>query len=221
MTSLKEFGTKAGAAFGALIVSASIATKAEAAIVVLDFEQFASLQAGQAVFNIAPIVQEDGFTLTTDNQANLPFRSFGDQTLANTGSVALTPGSVGNITTLTQDNGVSFGALSIDLEKFGPSEPTSSFTFIGEKSNGGTVSQTFNLVGLPDFVIDTYTFDSVFNDDLVSLHWQEGDSLAEVAQFDNIVLQNNSVVQAPLPGAALFMGSALLGLAGLSLRRDK
>ena len=180
-----------------LLLLAALAGKAEASIVVIDFEVLKHEDDSDGA-DIGPIYSEDGFTLTAQHFspiANPPsFQTFGTLSNLFAGSTALSHSrSLGEII-LTETGGSPFNLISIELAEH-PGRDTSGnpadsgpfdMVFTGTQVGGSTVSQTITV----DSFLTLKTFEFFGFDNVVSVNWFQGGGppSSPTHQFDNIVV---------------------------------
>ena len=124
----------------------------------------------------------------------------------------------------TPDAFGTFDLVSIDVSELlnkSSYNPTN-ITFMAEKPNGQAVSTTVSLDEI--FGLQTFTFGDEFKG-LRRVWWAQ---TADWHQFDNIALDNltfhNVIIptsNVPVPSALWLFGSGLLGLIGISRRKNK
>ncbi|MCZ6481806.1 MAG: hypothetical protein O6757_00955, partial [Alphaproteobacteria bacterium] len=144
---------------------------------VIDFDTLLSV--GSGFIGVGSPYTEDGFSLSTDGF--FEFASWQTLSANFPGSPALFDNTPGDITVLTLDGGGSFDLESIDLSEAFAIGGVGTYTFTGELSGGGTVTQTFTLDGT--FGFETFNFGDDFND-VISVEF--GAQLSPFYQFDNI-----------------------------------
>ena len=138
------------------------------------------------------------------------FASIGSSTTLYTGSSALLNNAVNGITTMSHMSSGLMTMRNISLSELSPSGGSSTVTFTGVVSGGGTVTQSFSLDGT--FGNEVFTFSSAFTD-LVSLSWNQA---SPYHQFDNIRLVVTAV---PAPASGLLILSGLGAFAALRRRK--
>lgn len=195
-------------------------TSPVAAQTTLTFENLSNPSNPNGFNNQGFVVTQNGFTVTTTGTNGFASVSpNGNASNLNyTGSVALLNNTSGGITTLTQNNGLTFTLNSIDianvrLQSLFPSMTT--VTFIGNVQGGGVVTQTFTTAMTN--ALQTVTFGSGFTN-LTSVSF---DQRAPGIQFDNIVVVGAAPSAVPEPSQTAALGLGLLGLSGLVLKARK
>ncbi len=128
-------------------------------------------------------------------------------------NVTGTPGS------LTKSDGGTFSINGISLaHEFAGTVDAQSFTFIGNLSGGGTVSQTFEIPFQRDLSprFFPYVFDATWTN-LASVDFATPQGSLRY-QFTNIVLDASTTV--PEPASMAFLGTGLVGVFG-AVRRGR
>lgn len=178
--------------------------------VTIDFEQLATqAQGGSSLFTVNSPYSESGFALT--HLQGSQFVAWQDQAGNYTGSVALATG-LNETASLTQDNGQAFTVISIDLAPFSVGSTSPDFTALitGTTIGGAILTENCNV----DTSLSLTTCQLSSNFTVLSLRINQGDSLGNWYQFDNIVISS-----VPVPAAVWLFGSGLLGLIGLGHSR--
>jgi hypothetical protein len=193
-----------------LIVLMTISGAANAGTVTIDFDDTLPTYFGLSSY------QEDGFTLTSNVpdgtlidinnvvRGNLGVFSGG------TDSQSLFWGENGSESTisLAADSGLAFALQALDASSLG--NLSGQVTLTGTVSGGGSVQQVLNLNG----ALTTYNITGMT--DLLALDISF-DGATYFAPFD---LDNIQMSVVPLPAGVWLFGSAMLGLAGWSRRRN-
>jgi len=178
--------------------------------VTIDFDSTAPTYFGLSTY------QEDGFTLTS----NVPDGTLIDQNdvvRANLGifsggttSQSMVWGQNGTISTIsiTNDAATPFYLLALDASSMG--NTSGQLTLSGTLSGGGSVQQVLNL----NSALTTYNITGLNNLSALDISF---DGSASFAPFD---VDNVQMSLVPVPAAVWLFGSALVGLAGWSRRRN-
>jgi len=172
---------------------------ANAAVITIDFEQFAGVVSTFEV--VAPVVAlNDGFVLSPDPVGNALWVT--EVAGPNPRSIDIVFQGAGGSIDLSRTDGAVFDFLSVDLAFF--SAGTFPVEFSATKAGGAEVSLVVNHLAI-DVNYATYAASPIFSD-IVSLTIQTGDGNPSMA-LDNIV-----VSAVPVPAAVWLFGSALAGL---------
>jgi len=178
--------------------------------VTIDFDSTAPTYFGLSTY------QEDGFTLTS----NVPDGTLIDQNdvvRANLGvfsggttSQSLVWGENGTISTISiaNDTATPFYLLALDASSM--ANASGQLTLTGTLSGGGTVQQVLNL----NSALTTYNITGMNNLSGLDISF---DGSTYFAPFD---MDNVEMSLVPVPAAVWLFGSALVGLAGWSRRRN-
>lgn len=169
--------------------AAIVGTQHAHALAVLDFQNLACAKT-QELCGAGDTYKAAGFTLQYAPAVGEPypvgFLAVGKLWRFNVkGSIALVANSCSATTTLTNNKGVNFSLLSIDLAEENGDSP-SSVTFVGTKSDGSQVSTSVNLDGKVGWqrVQLPQTFTKV-----KSVTWTQGDCIdTKLHMFDNILV---------------------------------
>ena len=137
-----------------------------------------------------------GFNLSATDPANgflSGFQAHGPNSIFFAGAigvVAFAPASSppDNVIQLTQNNGMPFSILSIDLARNFAFDPAPTVTFTATELGGRTVTESFTVT-TPFGTAAYQTFDFTGFSNLVSLTWGQPDLAAGLNQFTNITLQ--------------------------------
>jgi hypothetical protein len=150
--------------------------------------------------------------------------SFGPTHAAYPGSPALFNNSLFGITTLARQDRGAFNIFALDLAPFISSAYWGPVVFEGTLADGGTVTETFAVSGVPG-ALTTFTFSSSFRN-LRSFRYR-GDGFGR-APTSVAVTVDNVVVQAvgpagpavvPEPSTWALLGTGLLAVGGITRRR--
>ncbi|MHC5537426.1 Ig-like domain-containing protein, partial [Singulisphaera rosea] len=151
-----------------------------------------------------PAYHENGFTFNTSAQQPMQFTIYGSSnSVRYAGAPALSAEWSPSTISLTQDNGASFSANSIDLSTFWNSiyYPTVSFT--GTRADGTQIQQSFTLSNQLGF--QTGTFSGFTN--IVSLTWRSTGT-SDYHEFRNVSV----TTAAPTDVSGINFGSVDVGL---------
>jgi hypothetical protein len=198
----------AGRSLAALAIALAVPVAASAQV--MTFAQTACTQGNYHSF--PSTYTEAGYTLVTPGNAG--FASWCNDS-DNYAGVGMFINSFDGTAQLTQNGGGTFAIKAIELSYFfGGSWPAQPFTFFGNLSGGGTISQTFTigpqLGGHPTFV--PFIFDAQWTNlasvDFSVNHWPG-------YQFTNVSLESS----VPEPASMALFGTGLVGVFGFIRRR--
>jgi hypothetical protein len=215
---MKTKHLKMSFALVSLLVLSATALPLAASTITINFSGLSKAGTGFNAAGAAGSYTQDGFTFQASAGAGPPLIGAWESGSPNApaGGVAATslvPYYEGAGVTISPTSGV-FDLLSIDLADFGADQDggTGDFTitFTGDRSGGGTVSQTFTVPRTATPTLSTYDFTGF--DDLTAVMFTQGTyaaNLYDAVQFNNLVVSPSA---APEPSALilLLLGSALL-----------
>lgn len=116
----------------------------------------------------------------------------------------------------TRAAGGTFGMQSIGLGAF--LGASANVTLVGSLLGGGTVTQTFNVLGAP--LMTAFAVNSAFTG-LTSVRLTAANSFGEpLVHFDNLVFSTAATAVVPEPGTVFLVAAGLAG-AGLAARRRR
>lgn len=182
----------------ALLVVSSLPGPAQAKTMDFEFLQVPTAD----TYSFGNLYVEDGFMLLNAGPGSLSY--YGTLAADFAGSVGMFASSPASIVTLAAVNGRMLSLKSIALAPLVLGSGPAAVTFTGYETDGGVVSQTFN-VG-PSSAFTTFTFGDEFKR-LSHVQWSQS---AVGHQFDNIEVKNG-----PEPSSAALI--LFIGLVGIPL----
>ena len=195
-----------------------------AAQTTLTFSQYACTgqgPQGNGTQQVFPPLDVQGFHLASSSNLAVPC----DGNRYYVGQAVLVPGSYGQTVTLTKTSGTSgapFSISSVDLANYFLNAPTNTVTFTGTQIGGQTVTQSFDVLASSAPTLATFMFQPTFAN-LASLTFTENASM--LTEFTNLRLdqptQGGGMTSTPEPGTWALLGTGLLVLGGMSVRRRR
>ncbi len=196
----------------ALLLSLMSPTLSHAAMVILDFEQFAPQTVGVSFFNL-PAFSESGFDVVEVGGDN-KFAVLGDLHSSYIGDVAMI-NQANTKLQITETDASNFDVLSINVARL-LVNVTSDITF--EVGGIDTFGNPFSQMVTTDAPL-SQNIALNFND-IASFYILAGNDIEDRVQLSSVSINSEATVSAvPIPAAAWLFATGLVGLAGIRRMR--